>query len=537
MINVLVTCGGGFQGLTLYKSLKEISGLSLHLFDSNPENISRHFFDYFSTSKQVVNKNRYINHLIDYTIKNKIKFIFPATTYDLEILSEIKNQFRELYECNIVVPDLNFIKMFGNKKTASVFFENCGFPVQKLLLREEIKKYPVLAKPNIGWGGKNVSIIYNKNQLKGLDDKKYHFVEYFKNFQEFSIDFSINQHGNCSSIIVRKRNVVSSGFSVITDAKDIYRVKYLKYLELIKKIFSDTNKTGIYNIQFLMSDTENIYFSDLNSRIGTSSVLSNYKGRSILNSFFNNSNDQVSNVKAVRFLEEKFYPIIKTEKIKAVVFDLDDTLISNKTFILSRAIIFYNTIQLHKVIDLREFKILILGLLNEGMAPILIDKLKTILKLKTDKQTLVNTYRNCYPLDLHFYKDVISTIKFLKKKKYKLYILTDGIQKTQKIKIDLLSDLMADFDEIFFTSDLNLEKPDSKCFSMISEKTNFKMNELVMVGDNEFRDINGALKAGFAYGFHITRKDGIVSNSLYSSKLSHKKSFQIDSLHSLKFIL
>jgi len=132
MINVLVTCGGGFQGLTLYKSLKEISGLSLHLFDSNPENISRHFFDYFSTSKQVVNKNRYINHLIDYTIKNKIKFIFPATTYDLEILSEIKNQFRELYECNIVVPDLNFIKCLGIKKLLQFFlkivdfqFKNC----------------------------------------------------------------------------------------------------------------------------------------------------------------------------------------------------------------------------------------------------------------------------------------------------------------------------------------------------------------------------------------------------------------------------
>ena len=46
MINVLVTCGGGFQGMTLYKSLKNIKGTSLHLFDINTENVSKYFFDF-----------------------------------------------------------------------------------------------------------------------------------------------------------------------------------------------------------------------------------------------------------------------------------------------------------------------------------------------------------------------------------------------------------------------------------------------------------------------------------------------------------
>ena len=58
-----------------------------------------------------------------------------------------------------------------------------------------------------------------------------------------------------------------------------------------------------------------------------------------------------------------------------------------------------------------------------------------------------------------------------------------------------------------------------------------------MVGDNEYRDIHGSIEAGFAYAFHILRKDGIVSHSIHDILQVKKNSYQIDSLLSLKFIL
>ena len=109
MINVLVTCGGGFQGMTLYKSLKNIKGTSLHLFDINTENVSKYFFDFFVTTPPIKKKRGYIKLLESYVVKHNIRFIFPATSFDLDLLSELKNkenrnaQFRTAI-CLIICP-------------------------------------------------------------------------------------------------------------------------------------------------------------------------------------------------------------------------------------------------------------------------------------------------------------------------------------------------------------------------------------------------------------------------------------------------
>lgn len=537
MTNVLVTCGGGFQGLTLYKSLKNIEGLVLHLFDVNEENLSKYVFDYFLRSEPIQNKEEYINQLTAYTSQSQIKFIFPSATYDLEILSQLKITFKEKYDCIIVTPDIHLLSTFNDKLNSYSFFKKIGLPVQNVLKKEKIKSFPVLAKPNVGFGSKGVQVIYDHSEFEDIDEDSFHFVTYFKSFDEFSIDFSVNQFGQCNNPIIRKREVVTGGFAVVTETNNDYYCQFANYLSLIKSAFSNVKMIGIYNIQFLVNINNDVFFTDLNSRIGTSCILSNYKGESILNHFFGFQSELITNVKSVRVLEEYYYPQIDKEKIKAIVFDLDDTLISNKQFILSRALVFYNTLNLSERININDFKINTLALLNEGKAPFLIDELKSLFNLKENIEELIGIYRRSYPNDIELYDDVVSTISYLKKEGYKLYVLTDNPKKSQTAKIHLLGDFSSSFDGVFYTDDLNSEKPNRKCFDNVIISEGLEASEIVMVGDNEYRDVYGALQAKYAYAFHLIRNDGIVSHSLFDDRMLQTNSFQINSLHALKFIM
>jgi FMN phosphatase YigB (HAD superfamily) len=537
MTDVLVTCGGGFQGLALYKALNNINGLSLHLFDVNDDNISKYFFDYTTTCFPVKQSKKYIEQIENYTIQHQIKFIFPATSFDLEMLSKSKEFFKVKYDCIIVTPDLNYLTIFSDKVKSYEFLEKNGFNTQKLVDVKSPINFPVLGKPNTGWGSKGIKIFYEVSDLEGFDTENYHFVPYYNTIEEFSIDFSVNQLGICCEPIVRKRTIVSGGFSVITETDAEYDINFIKFKQLVKKAFSKEGAIGVYNLQFIKNNKEEIYFTDLNARIGTSCVISNYLGQSILSSFFNCQEKQIANVKSVRYLAENYYVKLNPDlKIKAIVFDLDDTLISNKHFILSRCLLFFNKLKIEGT-TIEDFKIYILALLNEGKAPILINELKCNYKLSQDIKELIAIYRTCYPNKIEVYKDVISTLTYLRSKQYKLFILTDNPKKTQEIKMNLIPEVMANFDAVFFTADLNSEKPNSLCFNEISEFSKISPNQIVMVGDNEYRDIYGALKSGFAYAFKVVRKDSIVSQSIMEYHLMKTNSFEIDSLQALKFIL
>lgn len=52
------------------------------------------------------------------------------------------------------------------------------------------------------------------------------------------------------------------------------------------------------------------------------------------------------------------------------------------------------------------------------------------------------------------------------------------------------------FDDIFFSSDLGIKKPSAKFYEALLEKHELKKSESVMVGNDRFADVQGALDAG-----------------------------------------
>jgi len=86
-------------------------------------------------------------------------------------------------------------------------------------------------------------------------------------------------------------------------------------------------------------------------------------------------------------------------------------------------------------------------------------------------------------------------LKYLKKKKYKLGVITNGVRKWQ-IKRLKATGLSKYFDFVVTTSDVGFEKPNHAIFKKALEIAKVRASQAVMIGDNPYRDIMPANELG-----------------------------------------
>ena len=304
--HVLVTCGGGLQGLTVFKNIRALEGISAHLFDSNKENVSRYFYDHFFQTTPVKDERKYEEELLAYLEKHRIDLIVPATQFDLRFLSRKKTAFLQRFNCKVAVPEQEPLALFLDKKKSHRFLAERGFPVQPEKDPVRGADFPLIGKPLDGWGGKGMVVIQSQEELiKGnypIDE--YLWTGYLKEFKEYSIDFSVNHKGSVSLPVGRERISVSGGMALISKSVEIPHM--LK--ELITAHFAKPELSGIYNLQYI-SCKEGWYVTDLNPRIGTSAVLGKRIGSNPIAHLLElPSPEQLvqAPVKVVRYLEEKY---------------------------------------------------------------------------------------------------------------------------------------------------------------------------------------------------------------------------------------
>lgn len=176
--------------------------------------------------------------------------------------------------------------------------------------------------------------------------------------------------------------------------------------------------------------------------------------------------------------------------VKAVVFDLDDTLISEKEYIKSGYRHIAGIIEDRFVIDKNQvfddlmslFKVSPLNVFNRLYDKYQIEYSKEMIL------DLVSEYRGHFP-DIQFFDDVLPCLSELKRSGVKVGIITDGYAIAQRQK---LKAIQADeyFDEIIVTDELGREywKPHPKAFELIKEKFRVNFDEMIYVGDNPEKD-------------------------------------------------
>ena len=222
--------------------------------------------------------------------------------------------------------------------------------------------------------------------------------------------------------------------------------------------------------------------------------------------------------------------------IKAVVFDLDDTLISEKEYVRSgfrqvaQKIATENELKEEYVYELMS------EIFNEDSKNVfnrVLDKLNIKYEIEYIKE-LINYYRGHMP-DIQLYDDAKYMIETLHKKGIKLGMITDGYKITQRNKLEVLG-ISNYFEHIVVTDELGREfwKPHSKPYEIINDKLNLDYENMVYVGDNVSKDFVTANKLGMSTVF-INREDGVYSNIEIDDEYIAK--LEVDSLLELEKLI
>ena len=167
--------------------------------------------------------------------------------------------------------------------------------------------------------------------------------------------------------------------------------------------------------------------------------------------------------------------------VDLVVFDLDDTLYSEKEYVRS------GFRKIAKVFQMPELELELWNAFLKGEKAIdVIFENRGMLDRKTEALSI---YRNQKP-DIHLYGGVREMLQRIKQSGKKLAMLTDGRPEGQHAKIEALQ-LEPLFDEIIITDELGgieCRKPNEIGFVKLHERTGVPFEKMVYVGDNINKD-------------------------------------------------
>jgi HAD superfamily hydrolase (TIGR01509 family) len=525
LLCVLVVSGGGFQGLGLIRCLRESAAVRVVLADCFEENVGRYFADGFHCVPPIADTQKFLAALLDVCEREGARIVLPSTQHELLTLAEGGRPFAER-GILVGVSEASFLRLAGNKRELYEFLRGAGLPTLPVVdLRGEARPFPLIGRPMAGWGSRGTLVLRSERDLEAreVDELAASHVwqPYLERFDELSVDFSLDGEGVDSGFGIRQRTRTSGGFAVISETVQDPAAETLvrRFTELVKV----KGARGLFNVQLIREGGE-LYFSDVNPRIGTSAVhwcgtgfnpalhLCGFVDRRLREGL---RGPPPAGRRMVRYLDQFWSDPgaaakVPPEPARAIVFDLDDTLIHQKRWILGKLA------RLHEALpdELPERGLFLLEaarLVEEGPRAQLFDELKARFALGPElTDQLVQLYRASIPRDPPVFPDVAPTLASLKRTGLKLAVLTDNPPKSQRQKLEA-SGLSAWFDVVVYSREAGAEKPSPEGFAVVAERLGIPARALVMVGDNPYRDILGAARAGYGACYLLRRAGGFFN--------------------------
>lgn len=521
---VLIISGGGFQGLALVKALRAVGGLRVLLADCHTENVARYFADGFYQAPMLQPPEPFLDFTLALCEREAVTAVFAATNYELPLLASHRADFAAL-GVTVFVPEAALLELANDKLRFYRWLAAQGLPSLPCHASPDDPDaaLPLIGKPRYGWGGQGIRILTTREAFAALPRNEldeYVWQPCLSDFDEYSVDFAVSSRGAVSPLAFRRRIRVLGGFAILSEpwapetVQEVARQAIDKLLPL--------GACGPMNLQLLHTDV-GCWLTDLNPRIGTSMPLSLAAGYNPVAFLLAADQDGAlpshvsqqdpagaAGARALRFLEERFVPALDLDNVGGVVFDLDDTLLDQKEWMLSKLEITW-TRGRAELPGREDFLGLGLRIIEEGNRARLFDALCEEFELDdATRISLIDTYRAAEPALGRLYDDVLPCLMQLRRMGYRLALLTDNPPASQRLKVRVC-DLEPFFDDFIYTGELGIQKPDRQAFAACAQTLGLPAGRLVMVGDNLFRDIRGALEAGYRHAFAIQRPGGFFN--------------------------
>lgn len=442
----------------------------------------------------------YIGELVDICNTDHIDLLIPTIDTDLLVLSENVDKFPSFTKVMISAPEM--IRICRDKNLTSRFFSDCGLkapmPVNDYQLYDA--GFPAFIKPKDGSSSINAYKVENEEQLEAFANKvDDYIVQPFISGCEYTIDVFCDWNGEPIYITPRERLTVRAG--EVLKTKITLDERMIEESLILCRAFKPC---GPMTVQLIRDEKNGYdYFIEINPRFGGGASLSMKAGarsaEAIIKIFSGDTADYTP-TSADGAIYSRFDQSVcidegrSPEKIKGVIFDLDDTLYSEKEYIKSGYRKIAEYLGEEKVVDelWRSF---------EAGQPA-IDELVKTRHIENQKTKLLDLYRNQYP-DIHLYVGVKDLIAALKSEGIKVGIITDGRPEGQRNKLKALGlDKLIDNNDVIITDELGgiqFRKPCDIAFRIIQKRWKLPCQQIIYIGDNANKDFQACRQLGMKW--------------------------------------
>ena len=197
-----------------------------------------------------------------------------------------------------------------------------------------------------------------------------------------------------------------------------------------------------------------------------------------------------------------------------VVFDLDDTLYSEKQYVLSGYKYLSDLIEDLYSKSVYNIFLKALKLKEKDVFSYVIKEIDLPLCIKKD---LIFAYRYHTP-NIQLHEGVLPILKQLKKNGIPMYLITDGRAVTQRLKVEALG-IKSFFDYMYISEEVGMPKPSPDSFKAIQNIHHNK--SIVYIADNPNKDFLAPSKLGWDTIGLLHKKSRVhplLSNYLKASK-------------------
>lgn len=461
------------------------------------------------TRKVVAMKDpSYIQSLLDICLSDHIDLLIPTIDTDLLVLAENKEKF-EAIGTRVMISAPDKIRICRDKNNTSQFFVDCGLhaPMPVKDWKEYKSGFPAFIKPKDGSSSINAFKVENEEELEVYAGQvEDYIVQPFVSGREYTVDIFCDWDGEPINIVPRERLQVRAG--------EVLKTKICMdpiMIEESKKLCSAFKPCGPMTVQLIRDDEGTDWYIEINPRFGGGAPLSMKAGARSAEAILKLLDGE--EVEEQEIADGAIYSrfdqsVCITEgkgQIKGVIFDLDDTLYSEKEYVKSG----YKAVSDYLGGGYEEK----LWSFFEAGKPA-IDELLKELGRENEKAATLDVYRSHKP-DIHLYPGVVEMIAYLKTQNIKVGIITDGRPKGQHNKLDALGLVV---DDVIITDELGgvqFRKPCDIAFRILATRWRLNPADIVYVGDNPAKDFQAPQQLGMKSVWY-KNADGLYNDNSWA---------------------
>lgn len=454
----------------------------------------------------------YIPQLLRICEADRIDLLIPTIDTDLLLLSQNAAKFDEI-ETKVLISKPDKIAICRDKNYTADFFESSGLKAPRTVNDYQLYHgpYPCFIKPKDGSSSINAYKVENESELKVYAEQVGDYIiQPFIEGTEYTVDIFCDYEGNPVFITPRIRVAVRAGEVLKTEIAMDETI-----IEECRKLVAGFQPCGPMTVQLIRQNTTgDDYYIEINPRFGGGAPLSMKAGARSAEAILKLlSGEKVDYADVIDdgAVYSRFDQSVCTaegkrkQPILGVIFDLDDTLYSEKQYVKSG----YKAVA--RLLGDESLANRLWTYFENGKPAV--DELLNELGCIGRKEECLKAYREQMP-EITLYEGVVCMIEDLKAEGIKVGIITDGRPEGQKNKIKALG-LDSMIDDIIITDELGgiqFRKPCDIAFRIMQRRWGLPFEQIVYVGDNPNKDFQACRQLGMRWK-HFRNEDGLYFDS------------------------